>query len=351
MSYLTPRSSEPVSFDLLFALAEACRISIPAEDVAPVAASLADQLAAMEARPGTGTNHMTGERATDTEAGGEKRDGPSWRRGGENRAGGTGAGTTAEAAGQTGSRGIAGRGESARAGAAPRRAAGCAYARVLADSARDTAASVDRDLAQGRWRGPLHGVPIAVKDICFTAGVPTEAGSRVRAGFVPDYDATIVGLLKAAGAVVIGKSETHEFAYGVNTPPTRTPWDLECYPGGSSTGSGVAVSVRSAFGGIGTDTGGSIRVPASINGIVGLKPTFGRVSRYGVEALATSLDHVGPMTRTVEDCAILLQAIAGYDPRDSGSVAEPVPDYRAELESGVEGLTVGVERDYFFTTA
>jgi len=223
-----------------------------------------------------------------------------------------------------------------------------AYARVMADEARAAAEELDAALATGRCRGPLHGVPIAVKDICYTAGALTEAGSKVMAGFVPDYDATVVKRLVEAGSVVIGKSVTHEFAYGVNTPPTRSVWDLACYPGGSSTGSGVAVSVRSAYGGIGTDTGGSIRVPASINGIVGLKPTFGRVSRYGVVPLAGSLDHVGPMTRTVEDCAILLQVIAGYDPLDSGSIDEPVPDYRAGLDSGVRGLTIGVEREYFF---
>lgn len=223
-----------------------------------------------------------------------------------------------------------------------------AYARVFGEDARRAASQADRELAHGHSRGPLHGVPIAVKDICYTKGIPTEAGSRVRAGFIPTYDATVVRRLYDAGAVITGKTVTHEFAYGVNTPATRTAWDLTCYPGGSSTGSGVSVSVRSAFGALGTDTGGSIRVPAFINGIVGLKPTFGRVSRYGVVPLAASLDHVGPLTRTVEDCAILLQGIAGYDPFDSGSIDEPVPDYRADLEAGVNQLVLGVERDYSF---
>ena len=150
------------------------------------------------------------------------------------------------------------------------------------------------------------------------------------AGFVPGYDATVVRRLEDAGAVIIGKTVTHEFAYGVNTPPTCTPWNLECYPGGSSAGSGVSVTIGSAFGAIGTDTGGSIRIPAAVNGIVGLKPTYGRVSRYGVVPLGTSLDHVGPLTRTVEDNAIMLQAIAGYDSADGGSVDEPVPDYRRD---------------------
>ncbi len=203
-----------------------------------------------------------------------------------------------------------------------------AYALVLAERARHAAAQADRELVEGHDRGPLHGIPVAVKDICYMRGLSAEAGSRALAGFVPDYDATVVRRLEEAGAIIVGKTITHEFAYGVNTPPTRTAWDLSCYPGGSSAGSGVSVTVRSAFGAIGTDTGGSIRIPAAVNGIVGLKPTYGRVSRYGVVPLGTSLDHVGPLTRTVEDCAIVLQAIAGYDPADGGSVDEPVPDYR-----------------------
>jgi aspartyl-tRNA(Asn)/glutamyl-tRNA(Gln) amidotransferase subunit A len=178
--------------------------------------------------------------------------------------------------------------------------------------------------------------------------LPTEAGSRVLAGFVPGYDATVVRRLEDAGAVIVGKTMTHEFAYGVNTPPTRTPWNLECYPGGSSVGSAVAVTVGSAFAAIGTDTGGSIRNPAAINSIVGLKPTYGRVSRSGVVSLGTSLDHVGPLTRTVEDCATVLQVIAGHDPADTGSVDEPVPDFTYDLETGVQGLRIGVERAHFF---
>ena len=223
-----------------------------------------------------------------------------------------------------------------------------AYVLVLVERARRSAYQADRELAQGRWRGPLHGIPLAVKDICYMRDLPNEAGSHALAGFVPGYDATVVRRLEDAGAVIVGKTVTHEFAYGVNTPPTRTAWDLTCYPGGSSAGSGVSVTVRSAFGAIGTDTGGSIRIPAAINGIVGLKPTYGRVSRYGVVPLGTSLDHVGPLTRTVEDCAIVLQAIAGYDPADGGSVDEPVPDYRAGIEDGAAGLVVGIDRPYFF---
>ncbi|MFN8591938.1 MAG: amidase [Thermomicrobiales bacterium] len=223
-----------------------------------------------------------------------------------------------------------------------------AYALVLAERARQAANQADRERAAGEDRGPLHGIPVAVKDICYMRGLPNEAGSRAMAGFVPEYDATVVTKLEAAGAVIVGKTVTHEFAYGVNVPPTRTAWELSCYPGGSSAGSGVSVTVRSAFGAIGTDTGGSIRIPAAVNGIVGLKPTYGRVSRYGVVPLGTSLDHVGPLTRTVADCAIILQATAGYDAADGGSVDVPVADYLAGLEDGVAGLTIGVERPFFF---
>jgi aspartyl-tRNA(Asn)/glutamyl-tRNA(Gln) amidotransferase subunit A len=223
-----------------------------------------------------------------------------------------------------------------------------AYVMVLSERARRAAYHADRELAQGRRRGPMHGIPVAVKDICYMRDLPTEAGSRVLIGFIPGYDATVVRRLESAGAVIVGKTMTHEFAYGVNTPSTRTPWNLECYPGGSSVGSAVAVTVGSAFAAIGTDTGGSIRNPAAINGIVGLKPTYGRVSRAGVVSLGTSLDHVGPLTRTVEDCATVLQAIAGHDPADPSSVDEPVPPFTSDLETGVEGLRIGVERAHFF---
>jgi Asp-tRNA(Asn)/Glu-tRNA(Gln) amidotransferase A subunit family amidase len=178
-----------------------------------------------------------------------------------------------------------------------------AYATVLAESAREEAKQADKELAAGNWRGRLHGIPIGVKDLFYTRGVPTEAGSRVLAGFVPTYDATAVRLLREAGAVVLGKTVTNEFAYGLNVPPTRNPWNLGYYPGGSSAGSGVATAVGAAFGAIGTDTGGSIRVPAAINGLAGLKPTLGLVSRHGVVPLSTSMDHAGPMARSVVDCS------------------------------------------------
>lgn len=219
-----------------------------------------------------------------------------------------------------------------------------AYASVDEEGAEAAAAMLDRELARGRYRGPLHGVPVGVKDLIWTEGLRTEAGSRAMAGFVPDRDATVVARLKDAGAIVIGKTVTHEFAFGRNEPATRCPWDLRCYPGGSSAGSGVAVAVGSAFAALGTDTGGSIRVPASVNGVVGLKPTFGRVSRDGVVPLSHSLDAVGPLARTPEDCALVLGAIAGADPRDPSTLNEPVPDYRAALVESLEGRRIGVDR-------
>ena len=223
-----------------------------------------------------------------------------------------------------------------------------AYASVLAEAALDAARQADAKIAAGERRGPLHGIPIGLKDNIYTEGFVTESGSKVMAGFVPDYDATCARLLKEAGAIIIGKTHCHEFAYGVNTPPSRSPWNTEVYPGGSSIGSGVAVASRSSFGALGTDTGGSIRVPASINNLVGMKATYGRVSIYGVVPVAWSLDHVGPMTRTVKDNALLLGGMAGYDPQDPTSAQQPVPDFCATIEAGVSGLRIGVERDYFF---
>lgn len=223
-----------------------------------------------------------------------------------------------------------------------------AYVLVFADQARADARHADRELAHGHWCGPLHGIPLAIKDLFYTQGTPTEAGSRALRGFIPPYDATVVQRLRDAGAIVIGKTVTHELAYGVNAPPTRSPWGEDAYPGGSSAGSGAAVAARSAFGAMGTDTGGSIREPASLNGLTGMKPTFGVVSRYGVVPLSPSLDHAGPITRTVEDCALLLHAIAGYDPLDSDSSNQPVPNYLAEIDMGADGLTIGIERGFYF---
>ena len=224
-----------------------------------------------------------------------------------------------------------------------------AYATVMTESALAAADRADADLSKrGHWRGPLHGIPVAVKDLCYTTDAPTEGGSAVLKGFVPDHDATVVSRLREAGAGIVGKAHTHEFAYGQNVPPTRNAWNPEYSPGGSSAGSGAAVAARSAFGAIGTDGGGSIRFPAALEGIVGLKPTCGRVSRYGVLPMSATLDHVGPLTRTAEDAALMMNVIAGYDPRDVQSIDEPVPDYTDGIGSSLQGLRLGVERDYFF---
>jgi aspartyl-tRNA(Asn)/glutamyl-tRNA(Gln) amidotransferase subunit A len=223
-----------------------------------------------------------------------------------------------------------------------------AYKLVLADEARAAAVLSDRARASGEKLGLLQGIPVAVKDLCNTRGIPTEAGSRALEGNIPAADATVVRRLHAAGAILVGKTVTHEFAVGVNTPPTVNPWDSGYYPGGSSIGSAVSLAVRSCLGAIGTDSGGSIRIPAAINGVVGLKPTFGRVSRSGVFPMSSSLDHVGPMARTVEDCAILLQVIAGADPEDATSAAVDVHDYQMLLRGGVKDLRIGVERGYSF---
>lgn len=224
-----------------------------------------------------------------------------------------------------------------------------AYAHVMTDSALAEARTADAELAAGRWRGPLHGIPIAYKDLVYTTEAPTEAGSRVLEGWMADYDATVLSRLRRAGAVTLGKTHTHEFAYGVNIPPTRNPWRLDCYPGGSSAGSGVSVAVRSAFGAVGTDGGGSIRCPAAVNGVVGLKPTTGRVSRRGVIPMSSTFDNVGPLARTVEDCALMLTAMAGHDPEDPISLDEPVPDFADGMESGVKGLRLGIERRFFYS--
>jgi aspartyl-tRNA(Asn)/glutamyl-tRNA(Gln) amidotransferase subunit A len=215
------------------------------------------------------------------------------------------------------------------------------------DQSLSEARGADQELRDGSAHGSLHGIPIGVKDLLYTKGIPTEAGSRVLKGFHPAHDATVVKKLREAGAIIVGKTVTHEFAYGQNVPDTRNPWQLESYPGGSSAGSGAAVAARSVFAAIGTDTGGSVRTPAAVNGIVGLKPTYGRVSRHGCIPMSSSLDHIGPMTRTVQDTALLLQAIAGFDPHDPASLTAPVPDYRSELWAGIRGMRIGIDSGYF----
>jgi aspartyl-tRNA(Asn)/glutamyl-tRNA(Gln) amidotransferase subunit A len=216
------------------------------------------------------------------------------------------------------------------------------------DSALAAAKAAELELRSGRWRGPLHGVPVAVKDNCLTVDMPTTAGSAAPGVKFPFVDSAVAARLRAAGAILIGKSRTHEFAWGPICPPTRNPWDLARIPGGSSGGSGAAVAGGLCVAGLGTDTGGSIRIPASLCGIVGLKPTFGRVSRDGIVPHSWSLDHAGPMTRTVADAAIMMATLAGYDPADPASPDVSVPDYASALGQPGAGLRIGVCRNHFF---
>ncbi|WP_432091893.1 amidase [Streptomyces sp. NRRL F-5630] len=223
-----------------------------------------------------------------------------------------------------------------------------AYVAVSADQARRAAREAEREAAQGSCRGPLHGIPVGLKDLIDVAGEPTTASSRARAGHRAASDSTVAASLRAAGAVLVGKTHTHEFAYGLTTPQTRNAWDRGRVAGGSSGGSAVAVAAGAATFALGTDTGGSIRVPATLNGVVGLKPTYGLVPRHGVTSLSWSLDHVGPITRTVDDAALVLAAIAGHDPRDPASVAVPGVDCRPSPDPDLTGVRVGVPRTYYF---
>ena len=228
-----------------------------------------------------------------------------------------------------------------------------AYVTVTAEQARRQAAKADDDFARGEVRSPLQGIPLAIKDNICTMGVRTTCASRILEQFVPPYDATVMRRLQAAGAVIIGKANMDEFAMGSSTEtsyfaPTRNPWgDAEYVPGGSSGGPAAAVSAGLCAAALGSDTGGSIRQPAAMTGVVGLKPTYGRVSRFGLVAFASSLDQIGPFTRDVRDAALMLQAIAGHDPRDSTSSTAPVPDYSGVLDRGVKGLKLGVPAEYF----
>lgn len=225
------------------------------------------------------------------------------------------------------------------------------YLTIADELALEQAESADKRIAAGE-ETPLLGVPVALKDIICTAGVETTAGSKILDGFVPPYDAFVVQKLKEAGAVIIGKTNTDEFAMGSSTEnsaffTSRNPWDLSRVPGGSSGGSAAAVSAQLAYGALGTDTGGSVRQPASLCNLVGLRPTYGRVSRWGVIAFASSLDQISPFGRTVADCAAMLQVVAGHDPRDSTSLNAPVPDYAAALTGNIKGLRIGVAAEYF----
>ncbi len=224
---------------------------------------------------------------------------------------------------------------------------------VTAESALAEAERAEAATRLGGALGPLHGVPLALKDLFDTAGVRTTGGSKILADRVPERDAAVVTKLREAGAVLLGKLNMHEFAYGVTTDnphygTCRNPWDTSRIPGGSSGGSGAAVAAGLCCGALGSDTGGSIRIPASLCGIVGLKPTYGRVSRAGVLPLSWTLDHAGPMVRSVQDAALVMTAIAGHDPRDPASADVPVPDFTSTLEGGARGLRLGLPRRYFF---
>ena len=223
------------------------------------------------------------------------------------------------------------------------------YVNVLSDAALESAEYHDQARREGKPLGQLHGVPIAVKDLLYTRGIATASGTKVMENFVPEQDATVVTRLKDAGAVIIGKTQLTEGAYGAHHPevdPPRNPWNPGHWPGVSSSGSGVAVAAGLAFAALGTDTGGSIRFPSACCGLVGIKPTYGRVSRYGAFPLAESLDHIGPMTRSVEDAARVLQVLAGVDPLDPTTLPDPVPNYSAALSDQIQGLTVGVDWDF-----
>lgn len=220
-----------------------------------------------------------------------------------------------------------------------------AYVTVMAEQTMRDAQRAEAEIAAGRYRGPLHGIPLSLKDLIDTAGAPTTASSPILRDVIPDRDATVTSRLKEAGAIIIAKANMLEFAYGEVHPefgPSRNPWNLDYGTSGSSSGSAAAVAAGLDFGSLGSDTGGSIRLPSAYCGIVGLKPTYGLVSRMGVVPLAWTLDHVGPMTRTVRDNAILLQAIAGHDAMDPASASVPIPDYQQRIGQPTAGITVGV---------
>ncbi|MCH8206722.1 MAG: aspartyl/glutamyl-tRNA amidotransferase subunit A [Chloroflexi bacterium] len=224
---------------------------------------------------------------------------------------------------------------------------------LLRDESIAAAKRAEKAVLSGQDLGPLHGIPIGLKDLYDVKGVPTTVGSKILRGFVPRTDAAVTERFNEAGAIILGKLQMHEFALGgtsVNPHdgPAHNPWDTDCVTGGSSGGSGSAVASGQCMGALGSDTGGSVRIPSTLCGIVGLKPTFGRVSRYGVYPLSHSLDTVGPMTRTVRDAALVLNVIAGHDPRDPSSSSRPTEDYTASLDEGVRGVRIGVPKEYFF---
>ncbi len=225
------------------------------------------------------------------------------------------------------------------------------YTTVLADRAMAMARAAEDEIKRGFWRGPLHGVPIAVKDLCYTSFAPTSAGMYIHKDWVPPYSATVVERLEKAGAILLGKLSMTEGAFATHHPKMLTPvnpWNAEVWTGASSSGSGAATAAGLCYGSLGSDTGGSIRFPSSGCGLTGLKPTWGRVSRYGICHLSESLDHIGPMTRTAADCAAMMTALAGADPLDSTCLLAPVPDYLGELGGSIRGLRVGIAEAYAF---
>ncbi|WP_309239097.1 amidase [Ensifer sp. ENS12] len=221
-----------------------------------------------------------------------------------------------------------------------------AYAQVMDTSALEQAKVADEEIAAGRHRGPLHGVPVAVKDLCWVEGVPSRAGTLVHHDFIPDENATVVRRLRQAGAIIIGKTQMTEGAYSDYHPaitPSVNPWNADYWTGISSSGSAVAAAAGLCFGAIASDTGGSIRWPSAANGVTGLKPTWGRVSRHGVFDLAPSLDHIGTIARSAVDAGIILAAIAGADPKDPTAAAQPVPDFASASRGGIGGLRIGLD--------
>lgn len=228
-----------------------------------------------------------------------------------------------------------------------------AYITVLDDQAIAAAEQAENKIMRGEIKGPLHGVPIGLKDFIFMKDIKTTMGSSIYKDYYPSYDASVVTRLQQAGAIIIGKQNTHEFAYGTTGDESyygavKNPYDMTKVTGGSSSGSAAATAAHMCFGSLGTDTGGSVRGPSSFCGIVGMKPTYGRVSKWGVYPLCESLDHVGTMTRTVKDNAILLNVLSGYDPNDSHTVKREIEDFTDEIDAGVKGLTIGIPTSFYF---
>lgn len=226
------------------------------------------------------------------------------------------------------------------------------YITVLSEKALDSAKKAETEISSGNYLGPLHGIPLGLKDIFITKDIKTTCGSKMLENFIPPYNATVTQKLLDSGAVVLGKNNMDEFAMGSSTETSyfgsaRNPWDLERVPGGSSGGSASATAASLCLGSVGTDTGGSIRQPAALCGVVGMKPTYGRVSRFGMIAFASSLDQAGPITKTVEDTAIILNSISGHDPKDSTCLNIPVPDYTKSLKNDLKGLKIGIPKEYF----